>query len=63
MQESVRQKKFQPHLSIDELRHLIERKAYAIYVERGGWHGNDWGDWFAAEKDVVNLIAQKRKSF
>jgi len=30
----------------------IERRAYELYLERGGSHGNDWEDWLAAEREI-----------
>jgi Protein of unknown function (DUF2934) len=30
----------------------IARRAYELYVQRGGEPGRDWEDWFAAERDL-----------
>jgi len=30
----------------------IERRAYELFLARGGTHGNDLGDWFRAEQEV-----------
>jgi hypothetical protein len=30
----------------------IERRAYELYLERGGSHGQDWEDWLAAEREI-----------
>lgn len=30
----------------------IARRAYELYLERGGSHGQDWEDWLAAEREV-----------
>lgn len=30
----------------------IARRAYELYLERGGSHGQDWDDWLAAEREV-----------
>ncbi|MFH1665922.1 MAG: DUF2934 domain-containing protein [Candidatus Omnitrophota bacterium] len=35
---------------------MIEKKAYEFYQSRGFAHGNDQGDWFAAEKAVLAQI-------
>ena len=34
-------------------REEIERRAYEIYLKRGGEHGNELDDWFAAEKELT----------
>jgi Protein of unknown function (DUF2934) len=30
----------------------IARRAYELYLERGGSHGQDWEDWLAAEREI-----------
>jgi len=30
----------------------IRRRAYEIYLQRGGAHGHDLDDWFYAERDL-----------
>ena len=30
----------------------VRRRAYELYVERGGQHGNDFDDWVTAEREV-----------
>jgi Protein of unknown function (DUF2934) len=37
----------------DPLREEIELRAYQIYIERGGAHGQDVEDWLQAEREVV----------
>ncbi len=48
-------------------REQIERRAYYLYLERGGKDGHDLGDWFAAEKELIAMSAQAtataRKAF
>ncbi len=39
-------------LSPEELHEKIQKKAYELYEKRGATHGNDWADWFEAEKIV-----------
>ena len=34
------------------LRDRIARRAYEIFQARGGRHGQDWADWFQAERDI-----------
>ncbi len=35
-----------------DLRRIIEEKAYELFEKRGRIHGNDWEDWFVAERLV-----------
>jgi hypothetical protein len=30
----------------------IATRAYALFLARGGQHGDDWADWFRAEAEV-----------
>ena len=30
----------------------IARRAYELYLERGGSHGQDWDDWLTAEREI-----------
>ncbi|HJU28684.1 MAG TPA: DUF2934 domain-containing protein [Candidatus Binataceae bacterium] len=30
----------------------IRQRAYDIFLARGCAHGDDWGDWFAAEREL-----------
>jgi hypothetical protein len=32
----------------------IQRRAYELYMARGGTHGCDWADWFMAEQELTN---------
>jgi hypothetical protein len=32
---------------------LIRERAYALYVSRGGEHGQDQDDWFRAEQELL----------
>jgi Protein of unknown function (DUF2934) len=36
-------------------REQIERRAYEIYLERGGEAGNELADWLAAEAELTEL--------
>ena len=31
---------------------LIARRAYELFLQRGGEHGHDWEDWLAAEREL-----------
>ena len=35
-----------------ELREKIARRAYEIYLRRGGEHRHDLDDWLAAEREI-----------
>jgi len=34
-------------------REEIELRAYQIFLERGGWHGQDVEDWLEAERQLL----------
>ena len=36
----------------------IELRAYQIYIERGGAHGQDVEDWVQAERELVEKYAK-----
>lgn len=41
-------------LSVDEAsQEKIATRAYSLFLERGGHHGEDWGDWFRAEMELL----------
>ena len=35
-----------------DLQTKIAKRAYELWVKRGGIHGSDWADWFEAERQV-----------
>jgi Protein of unknown function (DUF2934) len=35
----------------------IARRAYDLYEQRGGEHGDDWDDWLQAERKTVRSVA------
>lgn len=41
----------------------IEKRAYAIYLRRGGQDGSDLDDWFAAEQELVAERRHEDESF
>ena len=43
-------------VDVSKLQKLIEQKAYELYAQRGLTHGNDWSDWFEAEKIIRSKI-------
>jgi hypothetical protein len=38
----------------------IARRAYALFIARGGTHGQDLADWFQAEREVLTAIWRGR---
>ena len=40
------------HLSEDMVKDLVQKKAYEICQKRGPTPGNEWADWFEAERQV-----------
>jgi len=32
---------------------LIARRAYELFLQRGGEHGRDWEDWLTAERELL----------
>jgi hypothetical protein len=39
----------------------IELRAYQIYIERGGAHGNDVDDWLQAERELSEKYANSSR--
>lgn len=39
--------------SKEELNKMIEKRAYEIFLEKGSYHGDDWSDWFRAEREIM----------
>jgi len=33
----------------------VARRAYELFVARGGTHGRDWDDWLAAERQLQSF--------
>ena len=46
-------------ISEAELRALIEKKAFELFLNRGCSHGDDAGDWFKAEQELRSKCKQK----
>lgn len=44
-----------------DLRELIARRAYEIYEERGGNHGDDINDWLKAEAEVKSTLKPEKR--
>jgi hypothetical protein len=41
---------------MESIRELIEKRAYELFVARGGEHGYAYQDWLQAEKDVMDSL-------
>jgi len=41
----------------------IEKRAYEIYLRRGGEHGRDLDDWFAAEQELAQERGHDAESY
>jgi hypothetical protein len=37
----------------EDYRERVARRAYELYLSRGGSHGSDWEDWLAAERELI----------
>ncbi|MBO0726536.1 MAG: DUF2934 domain-containing protein [Blastocatellia bacterium] len=44
-----------------DIREMIARRAYEIYEERGGWHGDDINDWLRAEAEVKSALKPEKR--
>jgi hypothetical protein len=49
--------KNQTEINMDD---LIRAKALELFRKRGNAHGNDWSDWFEAEKQVKQELQSVR---
>lgn len=58
MQTDRRLQQRQRLLADERVRNLIGRRAYELYLERGGEFGKDQEDWARAEEDVVSLLQE-----
>ena len=36
----------------DDVLAKIQKRAYELFLKKGGSHGNDWNDWFEAERQI-----------
>jgi hypothetical protein len=46
-------------VSQEQLQDMISMKAYEIYEQKGGFHGDDMSDWLQAEKLVASRVKVK----
>jgi hypothetical protein len=43
----------------ESLRDRIEKRAFALYQQRGGTHGYDFNDWLRAEREIMEQESGK----
>jgi hypothetical protein len=41
------------HVGAHPTYEAVEQRAYELFLARGGTHGHDWNDWFAAERQLL----------
>lgn len=44
----------------EELREMIEKRAYELFLERGGHHGEHESDWYHAEEEIKSRLKKKK---
>jgi hypothetical protein len=49
------------HATAEELHAQIARRAYEVWQERGGGHGQDLDDWLTAEEEILRLEDARRE--
>jgi hypothetical protein len=42
-------------------RDRVARRAYELYLARGGSHGSDWDDWLAAERELMHAPEREQR--
>lgn len=47
---------------MESMREMIEKRAYQLFLKRGGAHGYHMQDWVQAEKEIAAEIAGKKKA-
>lgn len=45
---------------MDSIKEMIEKRAYHLFLKRGGVHGYSVQDWFQAEKEIFAEIEAKK---
>ena len=45
----------------DPLTEAIARRAYELFLERGGGHGHDLDDWLQAERELLETARTREK--
>ena len=47
---------------MDSIKELIEKRAYQLFLDRGGEHGYHIEDWLQAEKEILAQLEKNRDS-
>jgi hypothetical protein len=47
---------------MESIKEMIEKRAYHLFLKRGGVHGYSVNDWFEAEKEIFAELEAKKKS-
>jgi hypothetical protein len=47
---------------MESMREMIEKRAYELFLKRGGVHGYHSEDWLKAEKEIKAEIEAKKKN-
>jgi hypothetical protein len=45
----------------EEIKKRIEKRAYELFIARGGQHGYHFDDWIKAEKEVLAEIEKEKQ--
>ena len=47
---------------MESVRQMIEKRAYELFLQRGGQHGYQVADWIQAEKEVIGKLEKQQKA-
>ena len=47
---------------MDSAKEMIEKRAYHLFLKRGGIHGYAMQDWMQAEKEIISELSAKKKA-
>jgi hypothetical protein len=47
---------------MDSIKEMIEKRAYHLFLKRGGLHGYSVQDWFQAEKEIFSELDAKKRT-
>jgi hypothetical protein len=47
---------------MDSIKEMIEKRAYHLFLKRGGLHGYSVQDWFQEEKEIFSELDAKKKA-
>jgi hypothetical protein len=52
-------RRFEPSTKRDPIHEAVAGRAYEIFLERGGQHGNDLDDWLQAEREMLGMVSRR----